>query len=276
MPYLELEKDLKTYYEIHDFTDPWKKAETILFVHGFTENTTAWRAWVPHLSRKYRLILFDIRGFGRTGEVPETFEFSTDLYVSDIVRIIDGLAGEPVHIVSGKSGGISAMHLAATRPDLVRSLTLACPPLVAPGSGDWLPYMEEHGIRSWAEKTMPARLGHATPKECLDWWADMMGSTSLSTAKAYLRWVVTTEPRREMEQIKCPVFVIMTAFSKETNSAAGLLSPEIIKKGMPQSEIFILEKDCYHAAGSDPDICAERTLNFLNKLGMRKMNEGAD
>ena len=68
MPYLELDKDLKTYYEIYDFTNPWEKSETIFFVHGFTENLTAWNAWIPHLSRKYRLVLFDIRGFGKLAQ----------------------------------------------------------------------------------------------------------------------------------------------------------------------------------------------------------------
>lgn len=266
MPYLDLSEDLQPYYEIHDYTDPWKKSETIIFVHGFTEDMTAWRAWIPHLSRKYRLLMFDIRGFGKTAAVAETFKFSTDLFVDDMVRIINRLAGEAVHVVSGKSGGISAMRLAATRPDLVKSLILTCPPLVAPGSSEWLPYMEEHGIRSWARKTMPARLGYDTTPQCIDWWVDMMGATSLSTAKAYLKWVVTTEPRLDLEKIKSPALVIMTEPSKETNVAAGQLLPDVIRQGMPQAEILVLKMDCYHAGGSDPDTCATATLNFLEKL----------
>jgi pimeloyl-ACP methyl ester carboxylesterase len=266
MPHIQLDQNLNTYYEVYDFTDPWKKPETILFVHGFTENTTAWRAWIPHLARKYRLVLFDIRGFGKTGEVSEDFPYSTDLFVEDMVKLINQISDEPVHIISGKSGAISTMRLAATKPELVKSLALTCPSMLTPGSSDWLPFMEEHGIRAWAAKTMPARLGYDMPQPVLDWWSDMMGATSISTAKAYLKWVVTTKPYLELDKIKCPVFIIMTEYSEKTNQAAGQMTPEEIKQKLPQAKFFILKKDCYHAAASDPDICAPQVCQFLDSL----------
>jgi len=73
MPHLDISEDFRPYYEVYDSTDPWEKSETILCVHGFTENTKAFYAWIPALSRKYRVILFDIRGFGKTGPVAESF-----------------------------------------------------------------------------------------------------------------------------------------------------------------------------------------------------------
>lgn len=45
MPYLELE-DCKLFYTVDDHTDPWTRPDSVLFVHGFTENTDAWRQWV--------------------------------------------------------------------------------------------------------------------------------------------------------------------------------------------------------------------------------------
>ncbi len=41
MPYLELLQSLRLYHEIDDQTDAWTQPETVLFVHGFAENTTA-------------------------------------------------------------------------------------------------------------------------------------------------------------------------------------------------------------------------------------------
>ena len=40
MPFLEL-PDAKLHYEIDDHTDAWTTPETVLFVHGFTENLDA-------------------------------------------------------------------------------------------------------------------------------------------------------------------------------------------------------------------------------------------
>ncbi len=267
MPYLELSADFRLYYEIHDYTDPWTRPETILFVHGFTENGDAWRGWIPYLSRKYRLLTFDMRGFGRTGPVAESFEFSTDLFVDDMVRIINHLVGGPVHVVCGKSGGISAVRLAATRPDLVRSLVLGSVTLTAPGSPDWLPQMEQYGVRGWARRTMAARLGREAPPRCIDWWVDMMGATALSTARAYLRWVVTTEGHKDLEHVACPALIISTAPAEKPNGVAGRLTSEEMRRKLPQAEVLVLDVDGYHAAGAHPDACAQATQRFLQELG---------
>lgn len=266
MPYLELSPDFKPYYEIHDATDPWTRPQTIVFVHGFTESTEAFRAWVPYLSRTHRVITYDLRGFGKTAPVDSDFTYTTELYVDDLVRIINHLAGGSAHVVAFKSGCISTMRLAATRPDLVRSIILACPPMVAPGGADWLPYMEEHGMRAWARKTMPARLGADAPPAAIDWWTDLMGATSISTARAYLRWVGSTEAGKDMPSITCPALVIMTKLSAQTNAAAGQVPPDKVRAGMPNAEILVLDLDCYHPAASHPDVCAPAAVDFLHKL----------
>ena len=64
MPYLEL-PDCRLHYVVDDHTDPWTRPDTVLFVHGFTESTEAWRGWVPHFSRRYRVVRIDQRGFGQ-------------------------------------------------------------------------------------------------------------------------------------------------------------------------------------------------------------------
>jgi 3-oxoadipate enol-lactonase len=53
--FLDRPDGCKIFYTIDDYTDPWRKAETILFVHGLAESGEAWRAWVPHFARHYRV-----------------------------------------------------------------------------------------------------------------------------------------------------------------------------------------------------------------------------
>ena len=99
MPYLE-SPDANLFYRVDDHTDPWTKPETVLFVHGFTETHEAWHAWVPHFSRRYRMVRIDQRGFGRSGPVAKDFPLSTELFVDDLVRLINHLSrDEPVHVV---------------------------------------------------------------------------------------------------------------------------------------------------------------------------------
>ena len=56
--------NLTMHYEVDDFTDPWRKPETVLLLHGNAESGAAWYGWVPHLARHYRVVRPDMRGFG--------------------------------------------------------------------------------------------------------------------------------------------------------------------------------------------------------------------
>jgi 3-oxoadipate enol-lactonase len=179
MPYLDLPPDLELFYAVDDWTDPWTRPETVLLVHGFCESTEAWRGWIPHLARRYRVIRFDLRGFGRSGPVDADYVYTNEGWVDDIVRVVNLLAGEPVHVIGAKSGGISLVRLAAVRPDLVRSLTLVCTPILPTDATGWTDHMDQYGMRSWARSTMRARMGSKMDPRGIDWWVELMGATAI-------------------------------------------------------------------------------------------------
>ena len=257
MPYLEL-NDCRLFYKLDDHTDAWTRPDTVLFVHGFTENTEAWRAWVPHFSRRYRMVRIDQRGFGRSGAVPKDYRLTTGLFVDDLARVIRHVADGPVHVVGGKSGGISVMMLAATRPELVKTITVSCSPVTPPKADGWIEEMERDGVRSWAWRTQRERMGSQMPEAGIEWWSDMMGETALSTVHAYLRWVSTIDIREDIKRIRCPTLVIGTDTARRGRSVF-----ESWQKTIPNSGLVILPVDGYHAAGTEPDGTARVTLDFI-------------
>jgi len=257
MLYLEVPNG-RLYYIVDDHTDPWTRPDTVLFVHGFTECTEAWRAWVPHFSRRYRVVRIDQRGFGQSGAVAKDFPLTTELFVDDLARIIRHVAGGPAHVIGGKSGGISVMMLAATRPELVKTITVACSPVTPPKADGWIEEMERDGVRSWAKRTQRERMGTRMPEAALDWWSDMMGRTALSTVHAYLRWVGAIDVREDIKRIRCPTLVIGTDTARRGRSVF-----EGWQKTIANSELAILPVDGYHAAGTDPDRTASVVLDFI-------------
>src|SRR5262249_11270002 len=44
------------YYDVADYTDPWKNAPAILLQHGYARSSFFWTAWIPYLARFYRVI----------------------------------------------------------------------------------------------------------------------------------------------------------------------------------------------------------------------------
>ncbi len=235
MPYVDAQ-DCKLHYKVDDHTDPWTRPDTVLFVHGFTENTEAWRQC----------------------PVAKDYPLSNELYVNDLARVIRSVADGPVHVVGGKSGGISVMMLAALRPDLVKTITVSCSPVTPPNAQGWIEEMERTSVRAWAKRTQRDRMGSKMPEAGIDWWSDMMGETSLSTVHAYMRWVGAIDIREDIKKIRCPTLVIGTDTARRGRSVF-----ESWQKTIPNSELKILAMDGYHAAGTDPDTTAKVTLDFI-------------
>ena len=258
MPYIEA-KDCRLHYTVDDHTDPWSKPDSVLFVHGFTENTEAWRQWVPHFSRQYRVVRIDQRGFGNSGAVPKDYRLSTDLYVDDLVKVIMEVCGGHAHVVGGKSGGISVMSLAASRPDVVKTITAICSPVTPPAAEGWLDEMDRDGIRSWAKRTQRSRMGSQMPDAGIEWWSDLMGTTPLATAHAYLRWVSAIDIREDIKRIRCPTLVIGTDTERRGREVF-----EGWAKTIPNAELKMIPVDGYHAAATDADQTARVAREFID------------
>ena len=269
MPYIELQ-DCSLYYTIDDHTDPWSEPETVLLVHGFTETAEAWRQWVPHFSRDYRVVRIDQRGFGKSGPVQQDYALSTQRYVEDLAAVITRLAVGRAHVIGGKSGGISVLSLAAAKPALVETITAICSPVTPPAAQGWIEEMERDGMRSWARRTQRSRMGSRMPQAGIDWWSDLMGQTALSTAHAYLRWVGGIDIREDIKRIRCPTLVIGTDTERRGREVF-----ESWQRTIPGSELVILPVDGYHAAATDPDLTARVTREFIDKHALACSRTGA-
>ena len=89
MPMLETAPGIHVYYAADDFTDPWLAAPTTLMLHGLAESGEAFRAFVPALARKTRLIRLDLRSYGQSPAIPADHTWRFDDLVVDVVRVID-------------------------------------------------------------------------------------------------------------------------------------------------------------------------------------------
>lgn len=263
MPYLQLTSETRIFYEVDDWTDPWAKPQSIVMIHGFAECTEAFRAWVPHLGRRYRVIRYDQPGFGQSSAVTSESAFTTEGFVHAAASIIQELAGGSAHVIGAKSGGLIAIELARRRPELVKTMTLASTPLEPPQPQQWLRHMETHGMRSWAQETMAPRLGSGVPPAGIEWWVDLMGRTALQTARAYMRWVSKLDIGATLHEVKCPALVLTTTSPRRAYSRSDM---DVYRERLPHAQVVALPGDGYHVAASYPDACAPAVLDFLAKL----------
>jgi pimeloyl-ACP methyl ester carboxylesterase len=100
--------------------------ETIVLLHCSGSSGAQWRALVSRLGARYRVIAPDLIGYGAAAGWSGRGEFSLAQEAA-AVRSLLGRLDEPVHLVGHSYGGAVALHLARTRPELLKSLVLVEP-----------------------------------------------------------------------------------------------------------------------------------------------------
>ncbi len=111
-----------------------RDAPAIILLHGLGSSLQTWEGWARTLSATYRVIRFDLPGFGLTGEDP-TGDYSDARSVAVVGALMDTLSIHRATIAGNSMGGKIAWMFAAAHPDRVDRLILISPDgFASPGS----------------------------------------------------------------------------------------------------------------------------------------------
>lgn len=102
----------------------------VVFIHGFALDTRMWDSQWKVFARRYRVIRYDVRGFGQSS-LPTQEIFS---HLEDLHTLLQHFTATPAHLVGLSMGGGLAIDFALLYPAHVRSLVLADSTL---GGFDW-------------------------------------------------------------------------------------------------------------------------------------------
>jgi pimeloyl-ACP methyl ester carboxylesterase len=92
----------------------------ILLVHGFPETWRIFRALIPLLAARYRVIAVDLPGVGDSAA--DDADYSSTLAAEVLHALVTELDLGPVHLLGQDIAGNTVFRLAASHPDDVRSL----------------------------------------------------------------------------------------------------------------------------------------------------------
>ena len=119
MPYME-NKDVKIYYEEEGIGPP------LFLHHGLTGSMNSFKTYgyTEALKQKFKIILIDARGHGKSSKLytPDSYRLIT--LVTDIVHLLDTLKVEKTHFLGYSWGGRIGLGAAKYAPERFNSLII--------------------------------------------------------------------------------------------------------------------------------------------------------
>jgi 3-oxoadipate enol-lactonase len=98
---------------------PW-----LVLIQGMGFDRSGWGPVLPVLRRRFRLVLVDNRGTGRSDQPGGSFTVAD--MAADVVAVLDAAGSTRAHVLGVSLGGMVAQELAITWPERVDRLVLAC------------------------------------------------------------------------------------------------------------------------------------------------------
>jgi pimeloyl-ACP methyl ester carboxylesterase len=253
MPTLDRE-GVKIYYEIHG------EGPVILLSHGYSATSEMWRGQIAALSRRHKLIVWDMRGHGQTDYPEDSSEYSEAKTVADMAALLDAVGADSA-IVGGLSlGGYMSLAFHLAHPERVRALLI-----IDTGPG----FKSDEARERWNKHAFAIARGFEG--EGLSYIRGMskeMAMSSHRSADGLIRagrGMLTQRNTRvinSLPNIKAPALVIVGA-----NDAPFLNAADYMAAKIPNAAKVVIP-DAGHAVNIDqPQIFNQAVLRFLKSMG---------
>lgn len=106
--------DIRMHYAVYG------EGEPVLLIHGGLGHADVWGFQVPMLAERYRVIVADSRGHGRSTRSGQPFGYR--LMADDYLALLDHLGLDKVALVGWSDGGIIGLDIAIRHPERLTKL----------------------------------------------------------------------------------------------------------------------------------------------------------
>jgi 3-oxoadipate enol-lactonase len=255
---------LRLAYMIDDFTNPWKRAPSLLLLHAAMGSSRRYYAWVPPLARHYRVVRMDLRGHGDSEVPPPDPPLTLERLVRDVIELIDHLGLAETHIVGNSAGGYLGQQLAMNNGERVRSLMLfgSTPGLKNSQAAGWIPQIAAKGLRGFLAETIAERLPLAEVDPGLvEWFLDEAAKNDPAYIGRFVLLMASYDWSDEVGAIRCPTLVVVPG-AEPIGSTANY---EPFRRLVPDVEMRVYDGAPHNICDAYPDRCAADVLDFLGR-----------
>ena len=244
----------------------------ILLLHGLGADADHWCLLSAQLPDHLQLIIPDLPGFGAS-ELPQKAPQEPAQFAAWLLKLLDQLELEQVHVVGNSMGGYISAQLAHDAPDRVASLYLLAPGGIASGElSDYLQQVADGYRNALVVTSLPQQrevtslcMQHPLwlPEPLHRWLARRALRQSAHTQACFDGMRYAAVPLEQLAaQIRQPTLILWGACDRVLHPD-GL---QILAKAMPQAQTVLLENTGHLPMLEAAKLCARRYLAFLADL----------
>jgi pimeloyl-ACP methyl ester carboxylesterase len=252
---------VQIYYEVHGSGPP------LLLTHGYSSTARMWQGQIEALSKHHKLVLWDMRGHGRSDYPGDASAYSEALTVADIAALLDQV-GAVSAIVGGLSlGGYMSLAFYRVHPERVRALLI-----IDTGPG----FRKDDAREAWNKRALDT--GDRFEREGLEALKSgsrersMVSHRDASGLARAARGMLTQRDARVIESlpdIKVPSLVVVGADDTPFLAASDYMAAKI-----PGAKKAVIPA-AGHAVNIDqPQAFIDAVLPFLDSLPRSAVAEG--
>ena len=246
----------------------------VVLLHAFPLDHRMWDAQQERLVARHRVIVPDLRGFGRSplgGDRPDL-----DVVADDVASAIRALALGPCTVVGLSLGGYAAMALLRRHAELVGALVLvdtkagADPEAARTNRERIADTLEQEGsIRVLIDEALPGLVGPTTHAERPEVVARVRALVEQAdpAAAAWMQRAMAGRPDSvaDLEGFGGPALVVVG----EEDAIAPLGDAEVMRDALPQGSLVTLPRCGHLSALEAPDALSDALEAFLGTIGDR-------
>jgi pimeloyl-ACP methyl ester carboxylesterase len=251
MPYANV-NDIRMYYEEAGSGTP------LILMHGASSSIDdpvfSWLDLVPEFSTRYRAIQVEHRGHGRTDNPAGRLDYQ--MIAADICAFIEQLDAGPAHIAGVSDGGIVALTIGMTRPELA-----GC--LIAVGPNYYNDSLVEEAnqfadLSAMSPRMMEAMAArHDRGGKPAGWWRELFGQLAANLA------VNPAYTLGDLSRIPNPTLLI----SGEDDLWGNIAQMTEMKRAIPGAELLIVNHAPHEVQHTHAWLVGPQVLEFLERRG---------
>jgi pimeloyl-ACP methyl ester carboxylesterase len=268
MPKVRVDDTLEMVYEVDDFTDPWRPADTILLVHGGLKPRQLFYAWVPTLARHLRVIRPYLRGHWGSTPAPEGYQWSIPGLVSDLKNFLDAIGLDKVHYAGEALGGTLGYNFAHQYPERLKTLTVTnCPGPTIKGHriSVLVDLLKEKGIEGTVDYIANNFSEETSDNAGLDdWFHDEMKKAPPEATLAYIEAAANHDINTDefLREIQVPTLLLTGA---QHTSLITVAEANHFRELIPRPKLVVFPDVKAVPVIAAPERCAEEVLRFIEE-----------